>query len=362
MNPLRRTEAVLGRLAGRLRSLAGRPRPDPPRRLLVIACHWVGDSLWATQVWAPLAERYGADALWVAAPARTTALWRAHAPPARILTVEHVVSDRRRERFSPSSLLQEIADVRRLEFDAVLDVTGNRYSTLLAASLGAWCCGPATHPWAHLYDVATPSPPRHLAYRPFDAARPLLGDPPADLQPIPPPLKPGLADALHQRLSLGERPLAVLVPGAGWATKRWPAERFRALAERLAPDHAVVALGALAEQPILEQAVGPHGVANSDLGLLESTALCGAAAVVVSNDNGLAHLAASTGARVVALFGPTNPARYRPLGPQVTVLRHGCPHRPEGTQEHCHDEAAYACPASCWDELTVERVWAAVSP
>ncbi|MCA8925906.1 MAG: hypothetical protein KDD82_29130, partial [Planctomycetes bacterium] len=208
MSPFLSAEAALGRFAGRLRARARRERPQRPERLLLIACHWVGDSLWATQVLAPLAERYGRDALWVAAPARTACLWRAQLPAARVLVLEHVISDRRRESWSPAGFLAEVLDVRRLEFDAVVDLTGNRFSALLAASLGAWCCGPDTHPWARLYDVATPSPPsvagapEHLACRPFRAALPLLGALPKDLQPTPPPCAAELGARVRARLGL----------------------------------------------------------------------------------------------------------------------------------------------------------------
>ena len=51
--------------------------------------------------------------------------------------------------------------------------------------------------------------------------------------------------------------------------------------------------------------------------------LAGASAgarVFVGNDSGPTHLAAATGAPTVALFGPTDPRRFAPRGPAVTVL------------------------------------------
>ena len=45
------------------------------------------------------------------------------------------------------------------------------------------------------------------------------------------------------------------------------------------------------------------------------------AARFVGNDSGPGHLAAITGTPTLALFGPTDPARWRPLGPHVKVLR-----------------------------------------
>jgi len=45
-----------------------------------------------------------------------------------------------------------------------------------------------------------------------------------------------------------------------------------------------------------------------------------AAAAFIGNDSGPTHLAAITGVPTVALFGPTNPVIWRPLGPRVDVL------------------------------------------
>ncbi len=42
---------------------------------------------------------------------------------------------------------------------------------------------------------------------------------------------------------------------------------------------------------------------------------------VVGNDSGVTHLAAGMGLRTFALFGPTDPAQYRPIGPALTVLQ-----------------------------------------
>jgi heptosyltransferase-3 len=55
--------------------------------------------------------------------------------------------------------------------------------------------------------------------------------------------------------------------------------------------------------------------------LTEVAALLARCDLYVGNDSGPSHLAALTGAPTLALFGPTDPRRWRPLGPRVTVLR-----------------------------------------
>src|SRR5262249_20309027 len=50
-------------------------------------------------------------------------------------------------------------------------------------------------------------------------------------------------------------------------------------------------------------------------------ALLARAGVYVGNDSGASHLAAAWGARTVALFGPTDPAIWSPVGASVTIVR-----------------------------------------
>ena len=57
----------------------------------------------------------------------------------------------------------------------------------------------------------------------------------------------------------------------------------------------------------------------SMLPLATVASLAGFAAGFVGNDSGVSHLAAAAGAAGVVLFGPTDPARWRPLG-RITVL------------------------------------------
>ena len=50
--------------------------------------------------------------------------------------------------------------------------------------------------------------------------------------------------------------------------------------------------------------------------------MCARAAVVVSNDSGMAHLAGAAGAPTVAIFGSTSSAWTAPLGAHVRVVQH----------------------------------------
>ena len=141
--------------------------------------------------------------------------------------------------------------------------------------------------------------------------------------------------AAVQRLGqagLGPRPYLVLAPGARFGpAKRWPADRFAAAGRLLAAatGAALVLVGEPAD------AVATHAVhaavpAAIDLtGLTHLDALVGvlaAARGVLANDSGIMHLAAALGRPVVGIFGSSNPAWTRPLGPRATAMLHavGC--------------------------------------
>lgn len=145
----------------------------------------------------------------------------------------------------------------------------------------------------------------------------------------PPPLVVG--DAARQRAAallaargVAASRLAVLGPGAVYGpAKRWPADRFAALAAALAAAGFEVALcGTAAERPACDAAAGGRfAVLAGETDLPTQAALCAAARVAVCNDSGLAHLAAASGAPTVAVFGSTSSAWTAPLGPRVRVVQ-----------------------------------------
>lgn len=136
---------------------------------------------------------------------------------------------------------------------------------------------------------------------------------------------------LDSELERDGRPLVVLNPNAGDLApeRRWPAERFAALASRLIREDGVrVAItGAKSERDITASvlcAAGPLPTGRLlDLGGALSigalNALFQRAALVVSNDSGPMHLAAAQGAPTLGLFGPETPVMYAPLGPRTRV-------------------------------------------
>jgi heptosyltransferase-3 len=110
--------------------------------------------------------------------------------------------------------------------------------------------------------------------------------------------------------------------GSGSPDKNWPAERFRALAARLAEGRPwLLVTGAADAEARAALATAPGAVAVHAAPVRVLGALLARAAVFVGNDSGVSHLAAASGAPTLALFGPTDPATWSPLGPAVATLR-----------------------------------------
>ncbi|HST00003.1 MAG TPA: glycosyltransferase family 9 protein, partial [Terriglobales bacterium] len=123
---------------------------------------------------------------------------------------------------------------------------------------------------------------------------------------------------------LGGSNFAILNPGAGWGAKQWPAERYGAVAKKLAEDglKSLINFGP-GEQELAHQVeIASHGAAQSiSCSLTQLIALTRRAKLFIGGDTGPLHLAASLHIPVVGIYGPTNPARNGPFGTRSIVLR-----------------------------------------
>ena len=122
---------------------------------------------------------------------------------------------------------------------------------------------------------------------------------------------------------IGPAEAVVLQPGAGSTVKVWPG--FAALTRRLRDaDLPMVALAGPADGSVVEALLGLGVLAEDrvvrDWPLPEIAALLSLARALVGNDSGPTHLAAAVGCPTVALFGPTDPAVWAPVGSRVRVV------------------------------------------
>lgn len=131
----------------------------------------------------------------------------------------------------------------------------------------------------------------------------------------PPETAQATASTILQRAGLdpsSDRQLVVLNPGAQRLDKRWPPERFAAVADTLAESHGTITAvnGAPREAEVLQAVVTSARTPVVDLSKAGMTldalpAVLGRAALLVTNDTGTRHVAAAMGVPVVSIFGPT---------------------------------------------------------
>jgi heptosyltransferase-3 len=145
----------------------------------------------------------------------------------------------------------------------------------------------------------------------------------------------------------GKRPI-FLHPGAGAEWKRWPATRFATLTTILQQQgHEVVVIEGPADSGCVA-AMGWRGAVVCERSLSELALLLREGSAYVGNDSGITHLAALLGVPTIALFGPTHPLTWAPLGPRVRVLR-VCQQPPASDIRICYD-------TNCLAAISVELV------
>jgi len=234
----------------------------------------------------------------------------------------------KRRPFSPTTVreLLEFRNLRRSHYDHVVDMQG----TLRSAAIGRLAGGrtlagyadPRESIAALLYTRRLPRRGTHVV----DQGAALLGEALGlTLNPAPVTL-PHMpwADDWAANL-IANRRACLLAPSAGWPAKQWPVERFGELAVALRGRGFEVLVNAPRADDVLGQAVAAASLGAARVVVCNVAGLIGLvrrAALVVGGDSGPVHLAAALGVPVIALFGPTDPARNGPWGSgPVRVLR-----------------------------------------
>lgn len=122
--------------------------------------------------------------------------------------------------------------------------------------------------------------------------------------------------------------VVALHAGSGGAAKRWPPDRFAALARRLiACGYRPLLVEGLADAEVTTAVLAALGTEADRAQVVRGLSIGALAALLrrcvayIGNDSGVSHLAALAGVPTVALFGPSDPAPWAPVGPRVRVVR-----------------------------------------
>jgi heptosyltransferase-1 len=225
---------------------------------------------------------------------------------------------------------QAVRELRELRYDIAIDFQGAWKSAILAqlsrAPRRVGFRQPREKPATLFYTHTVAAGGRHIVEQNISLAQELCdSDLRADDAGFPLPRDPAVERAIEQQLHAhGLHSFALINPGAGWGSKCWPAERYAEVARALAVHglRAIVNFGpgeeALARE--VERASGGMAIVMPT-SVAELIALCRHARICIGGDTGPVHLAAGLGVPVVALFGPTDPARNGPYSARAIVLR-----------------------------------------
>jgi heptosyltransferase-1 len=297
---------------------------------------WLIEERWAELLCAPGAARRGARST-----ERPLVDW--------VHTVD--LKDWRKSLFSPQTL-EHIArvwnDVRAAHYAIAVDLQGAIRSAVLASWSGASVVygarEPREGPAALCYTRQTTPRGAHVVEQNLSIVETLIGKK-MDMAAIEFPVDPKAEEKVEWQLRQADvKDFAILNPGAGWGAKQWPAERFGHVARLLAKSgmQSIVNYGPGEEDLARQAGEASRSTAQAwQLSISELIALTRRARLFIGGDTGPLHLAAAFKVPVVAIFGPTDPARNGPYGTRSVVLRN-----PASTTTHARnarsDEAMLA--------------------
>jgi len=177
--------------------------------------------------------------------------------------------------------------------------------------------------------------------------------------------------AVRSRLANVARPLIGIHVSGGRESKQWHLDRFADVGQRLGRDRrgTIVLTGTSSDRPMVDAVKGRlrdgAGGAGGDFAVIDAAgntdlvalaALLHSLDLLITGDTGPMHLAAAVGTPVVALFGPSDPARYGPRAALERVLvASEVPCRPCG-QVRLPPRRCRGHVPDCLDALSVDRV------
>ena len=285
---------------------------------------------------------------WVVEPRWQALLSAPHEPQPLVDHLHFAPTKNWRKSPLSSHTIHEISGLRRnlrnASYDTVLDLQGAIRSAVIGRMAGSHRLigdgDPRERAARLFYTERVSTHGDHVIEQAIELASAVAGD---DLHPMAPwlptdPAAEAWADAVLPRPS---SPPAVLInPGAGWGAKRWPVERYTAVARELIRRGVRVMVNTgPGEEPLAQaMAAGTDGAATPvACSLAQLIALTRRISLVIAGDTGPLHLACALGRPVVGIYGPTDPSRNGPYGVPFRVLR-----SPDSRRDHTRHAAPEA--------------------
>ena len=330
-------DLALSAAAGLSRPFRRRRRPVHPQRILLLRLERIGDLLMSAPAIADLRA-----ALPDARIDLVVGRWNADLAGAiqgvnRVIVLDAAWLAREGGGLGVPQLIAAARQWRAGKYDLGINFEPDIRSNLLLAASGAeWTAGYSSGGGGALLDMAieydtrahTTSNARRLVAEVVRGAQPGGAAP---LLAIP-------ADATRRARALlhaAGGPVVGMHVSGGRAIKQWPPARFAEVANGLIEQAGatIVLTGSPADRPLVDEVKRSLPAsrvvdAAGDASLVDVAALLQCLDVLVTGDTGPMHLAAAAGTPIVAVFGPSDPARYAPSGPHDRVVRVDLPCAP----------------------------------
>ncbi len=312
------------------------PRPDANNisKILIVAPSWVGDTMLIHPMLVRLKQRHPDSFIDVLAPSWTEELLR------QMPEVNNVITNP----FPHGSLLLGARislgmQLRNRYFDQAIVLPNSFKSALIPffASIPVRTGFVGEMRYGLLNDARKLD--KHALPLMVERFSQLAEAPNAAIsRPLP---EPRLQVSAEQRQQILEKfgltldkPVAVFCPGAEYGpAKRWPIPYFAELAQSLQQQGYVVwIIGSNKDQEVGDKIVALGNVSTRNLcgstNLADAMALLSCAALVVSNDSGLMHVAAALDRPMLALYGSSSPAFTPPLSQHAQIIKIDIPCSP----------------------------------
>jgi heptosyltransferase-1 len=228
-------------------------------------------------------------------------------------------------------------ELRAAEYNAVVDLQGAIRSAIIGRMSGCRRrigeAEPREWPARWFFTERVKTRGAHVIEQDVEVASAVAGDELTAVKPMLP--VDGEAERwcdewLAATFAGEPRPIALLTPGAGWGAKRWPPERYAAVAQGLALRGLRVVVNAGPGEAALAATIAAGGAAVPLITALpQLIALTRRVKLCIGGDTGPLHLACALGRPVVGIYGPTDPSRNGPFGTRARVLRN-----PESRRDH----------------------------
>jgi len=259
-------------------------------------------------------------------------------------------------------LVGAVRDLRAAHYDAVIDFQGLIKSATLARGAGARRTiglprGHLREPLAAWFysETPDPGPDPHVIRKGLALVRAVGAADDRLAFPLDVPQTSAAKAVVEQA---GADGYAILNPGAAWPNKRWPPERFGALAAAMRDRigmPSIVLWGPREESVAASVVAASRGAARiaPRTTITDIASIAKGARLIVSGDTGPLHIAAAVGTPAVGLFGPTLSARNGPWAEaDITLSRYdSCPY---------HYERRCRRTTPCIEDISLDDVVAAV--